>query len=204
MTSAELEKIEKRIDALLAPDELKRHIKECLSSGSTVKSGTSHLVLTGNLGIDRASFAKDLSKIYYDAGLLKNGIVHAIKGTDLIEKTKYQIEKAMGGILFVDQADVLRHDSGKNAMAALTKAMSSPKEKTIVIIADKSGKFSQIPALQPLVCHFHFDAAEIKQLKKQDWDIFVTNSPDLQRPLAAESRIRLFHGAPGFNGPQKR
>ncbi len=74
-----------------------------------------HSVFTGNPGTGKTTVAKLLGQIYHSIGLLSKGHVHTVESDDLIsgyvrqtgKDTKAAIEKARGGILFIDEAYML-------------------------------------------------------------------------------------------------
>lgn len=96
-----------------------------------------HSVFTGNPGTGKTTVVKLLGEIYKAMGLLSKGQVISVESNDLIsgfvrqtgETTKEFIEKARGGILFIDEAYMLykegvSNDFGPEAVAALITEMS--------------------------------------------------------------------------------
>lgn len=107
-----------------------------------------NLVFTGNPGTGKTTVARILGKIYYNLGLLSKGHVHEVDRADLIAgyigqtapKTKDEIKKAKGGILFIDEAYALhREDSdrdfGEEAIEVLMKEMSDGDGDLAIIVA---------------------------------------------------------------------
>jgi SpoVK/Ycf46/Vps4 family AAA+-type ATPase len=107
-----------------------------------------HLVFTGNPGTGKTSVARILGKIYRDLGILSKGHLIETDRTGLVAgyvgqtaiQTKEIIEKAKGGILFIDEAYSLTppnagFDFGQEALDTLLKAMEDNRDDLIVIVA---------------------------------------------------------------------
>jgi len=107
-----------------------------------------HSVFTGNPGTGKTTVVKLLGKIYQSMGLLSKGHVHSVEASDIIsgfirqtgKDTKKAIEKARGGILFIDEAYMLfkegsENDFGPEAIAALITEMSDGKGDIAIMVA---------------------------------------------------------------------
>lgn len=105
-----------------------------------------HMIFTGNPGTGKTTFARIMAKMLYDLGVLKENKLIEVEKKDLIAsyigqtapKTSGVIEKAIGGVLFIDEAYSItqgRDSFGKEAVATLIKAMEDRKDELVVIFA---------------------------------------------------------------------
>jgi SpoVK/Ycf46/Vps4 family AAA+-type ATPase len=107
-----------------------------------------HTVFMGNPGTGKTTVAKKMGAIYKSLGLLSKGHVHEVDRSDLVgefigqtaPKVKIHIEKARGGILFIDEAYSLHradsdNDFGREVIEILLKEMSDGKGDLAVFVA---------------------------------------------------------------------
>jgi SpoVK/Ycf46/Vps4 family AAA+-type ATPase len=105
-----------------------------------------HAVFTGNPGTGKTTVARIIGKIYKALGLLERGHVVETDREGLIAeflgqtavKTKEMIDKAMGGVLFIDEAYGLtsnRNSYGSEAIEVILKNMEDHRGKFAVIVA---------------------------------------------------------------------
>lgn len=108
-----------------------------------------HSVFIGNPGTGKTTVAQMMGKLYKSMGLLSKGHVHEVDRVDLVgeyigqtaPKVKEAIEKARGGVLFVDEAYSLARanddskDFGREVIEILIKEMSNGKGDMAVIVA---------------------------------------------------------------------
>ncbi len=108
-----------------------------------------HSVFIGNPGTGKTTVAGMMGKLYYKMGLLSKGHVHSVDRVDLVgeyigqtaPKVKEAIEKARGGVLFIDEAYSLARsqddtkDFGREVIEILVKEMSNGEGDLAVIVA---------------------------------------------------------------------
>jgi stage V sporulation protein K len=106
-----------------------------------------HLVFSGNPGTGKTMIARLMSRIYKVLGILskghlvetdRSGLVAGYVGQTAI-KTSEIVKKALGGVLFIDEAYALtgttENDYGQEAVNTLIKAMEDNRDDLVVIVA---------------------------------------------------------------------
>ncbi|MEM1218408.1 MAG: AAA family ATPase, partial [Bacteroidota bacterium] len=108
-----------------------------------------HSVFIGNPGTGKTTVAKMMGKLYHKMGILSKGHVHEVDRVDLVgeyigqtaPKVKEAIDKARGGVLFIDEAYALARsnddtkDFGREVIEILVKEMSNGEGDLAVIVA---------------------------------------------------------------------
>ena len=106
-----------------------------------------HMIFKGNPGTGKTTVARIMGKIFREINVLSKGHLVEIERADLVgeyightaQKTREQLKKSYGGILFIDEAYSLARggekDFGKEAIDTLVKAMEDQKDNLILILA---------------------------------------------------------------------
>lgn len=145
------------LDHLIGLKEVKNDIKSLVNFitvnqkrktlGMKVPSVSYHCVFTGNPGTGKTTVARILAGIYKNLGIVETGQLVETDRSGLVAeyvgqtavKTNKIIDKAIGGVLFIDEAYSLvqggDNDYGKEAISTLLKRMEDDRDKLVVILA---------------------------------------------------------------------
>lgn len=146
------------LNALVGLDEVKEKVRDLIAYQKVQKlrrennlfseKNTLHLAFTGNPGTGKTTVARIVGRIYKQLGLLSKGHFIEVSRTDLIAgyqgqtalKVKQVIEKAVGGVLFIDEAySITENDHsdsyGRECLTELTKALEDYRDDLVVIVA---------------------------------------------------------------------
>ena len=108
-----------------------------------------HLVFMGNPGTGKTTVARLVAQLYYSIGVISKGQLVEVDRSGLVAgyvgqtaiKTKEAIDKALGGVLFIDEAYSLTNtqngqtDFGREAIDTILKAMEDHRDDFVVIVA---------------------------------------------------------------------
>lgn len=161
------------LDSMVGCDRAKNEIKENLAFmqldaakkaiGVACESPARHMALLGNPGTGKTTFARKIAAIYHAAGIIKENKVVEVKRKDLIgnhigdseKKTNEAIEKAKGGILFIDEAyDLLpggkdSNDFGPKVINTLVPVMEDMRDDLIIFFAGYRDETLKLIASNP-------------------------------------------------------
>jgi stage V sporulation protein K len=139
-----LDKVKKLVRELQAFVEIQhKRAREQLATDPLVL----HTIFKGNPGSGKTTVARLIGRLFKEMGVLQKGHLVEVERADLVgeyightaQKTRDQVKRALGGILFIDEAYSLARggdrDFGKESIDALVKAMEDHKENLILILA---------------------------------------------------------------------
>ena len=175
--------------------------------GLAHETPTLHMSFTGNPGTGKTTVALRMADILHRLGYVRRGHLVSVTRDDLVgqyightaPKTKEVLKKAMGGVLFIDEAYYLHRaenerDYGQEAIEILLQVMENQRDDLVVILAgyaDRMDKFfSTNPGFRSRIAH-HIDFPDYtdeellaiagKMLSQQNYHL----SPDAREVLAA-------------------
>ena len=155
------------IAALLVIDKLR------INQGLTAQAPSLHMSFTGNPGTGKTTVAMRMAQILHRLGYVRKGHLVAVTRDDLVgqyightaPKTKEVLKKAMGGVLFIDEAYYLyrpenERDYGQEAIEILLQVMENQRDDLVVILAGYKNRmdtfFQSNPGLSSRIAH-HLD-----------------------------------------------
>jgi probable Rubsico expression protein CbbX len=141
--------------------------------GLSHETPTLHMSFTGNPGTGKTTVALRMANILHRLGYIRKGHLVSVTRDDLVgqyightaPKTKEVLKRAMGGVLFIDEAYYLyrpdnERDYGQEAIEILLQVMENNREDLVVILAgyaDRMDRFFQSnPGFRSRIAH-HID-----------------------------------------------
>jgi probable Rubsico expression protein CbbX len=132
-----------------------------------------HMCFTGNPGTGKTTVAMRMAEILHRLGYVRKGHVVSVTRDDLVgqyightaPKTKEVLKKAMGGVLFIDEAYYLyrpenERDYGQEAIEILLQVMENNRDDLVVILAGYKDRmdtfFKSNPGMSSRIAH-HID-----------------------------------------------
>ncbi len=140
-----------------------------------------HMCFTGNPGTGKTTVALRMAELLHRLGYVRKGHVVSVTRDDLVgqyightaPKTKDVLKKAMGGVLFIDEAYYLyrpenERDYGQEAIEILLQVMENNRDDLVVILAgykDRMDTFFQSnPGMSSRIAH-HIDFPDYSQME---------------------------------------
>ena len=161
------------ISALLVIDRLR------LNLGLAAQSPSLHMCFSGNPGTGKTTVAMRMAQILHELGYVRSGHLVAVTRDDLVgqyightaPKTKEVLKKAMGGVLFIDEAYYLyrpenERDYGQEAIEILLQVMENQRDDLVVILAGYKDRmdtfFMSNPGMNSRIAH-HIDFPDYQE-----------------------------------------
>jgi probable Rubsico expression protein CbbX len=187
----------------------------------TGETPTLHMSFTGNPGSGKTTVALRMADILHRLGFIRRGHVVSATRDDLVgqyightaPKTKEILKKAMGGVLFIDEAYYLyrpenERDYGQESIEILLQVMETQREDLVVILAGYADRMEQFftsnPGFRSRIAH-HVDfpdydeqeLAEIaeRMLKRQNYRFSDEARAAFGRYIALRKQQPLFSNA---------
>ncbi len=157
----------REIAALLLVERARKRL------GLAHETPTLHMSFIGNPGTGKTTVAMRMANILHRLGYVRRGHLVSVTRDDLVgqyightaPKTKEILKKAMGGVLFIDEAYYLHRaenerDYGQEAIEILLQVMENQRDDLVVILAGYAGRmdkfFSTNPGFRSRIAH-HID-----------------------------------------------
>ncbi|HEX3846355.1 MAG TPA: CbbX protein [Steroidobacteraceae bacterium] len=157
----------REIAALLLVERARKQL------GLAGSSPSLHMSFTGNPGTGKTTIALRMAEILHRLGYVRKGHLIAVTRDDLVgqyightaPKTKEVLKKAMGGVLFIDEAYYLyrpenERDYGQEAIEILLQVMENQRDDLVVIFAGYADRmatfFRSNPGMSSRIAH-HLD-----------------------------------------------
>ncbi|MTH62987.1 CbbX protein [Paracoccus shanxieyensis] len=142
--------------ALLLVDQARRQM------GLATETPTLHMSFTGNPGTGKTTVALKMASLLHRLGYVRKGHLVTVTRDDLVgqyightaPKTKEVLKKAMGGVLFIDEAYYLyrpenERDYGQEAIEILLQVMENNRDDLVVILAGYGDRMDRFFASNP-------------------------------------------------------
>lgn len=211
------EELMEKMDVLVGLSEIKQRVREHAKyikflqlrkeAGFAEKDTINvHSVFRGNPGTGKTTVAKMMGRLYRKMGLLSRGHVHTVDRVDLVgeyigqtaPKVKDAIEKARGGVLFIDEAYSLARspddtkDFGREVVEILVKEMSDGAGDLAVIVAGYPNEMNKFldsnPGLKSRFnLHFEFTDYLPQELSQIAW--YVCTEKEVKFTADAKARL---------------
>ena len=215
-TESEVPEFLAELDAgLIGLKPVKRRIREIAAHlvigrareklGLTSGAPTLHMAFTGNPGTGKTTVALKMAQILHRLGYVRRGHLVSVTRDDLVgqyightaPKTKEILKKAMGGVLFIDEAYYLyrpenERDYGQEAIEILLQVMENQRDDLVVILAgykDRMDRFFESnPGFRSRIAH-HIDFPDYEDAELVE--IAKTMATDADYAFSPEAEVAI-------------
>lgn len=206
-----LDELLMELNELVGIENVKQQVKDLIDYQRVQKlrrehgfysvKNTLHMAFTGNPGTGKTTVARIVGHIYKKIGLLSKGHFVEVSRTDLIAgyqgqtalKVKKVIDRARGGVLFIDEAYSITENEhsdsyGRECLTELTKALEDYRDDLVVIVAGYTEPMNQFfesnPGLKSRFnTYIEFKDYSVDELKKILESICFKNDYELSEAL---------------------
>lgn len=192
----------REIAALLLIDQARRQL------GLATDPPSLHMSFTGNPGTGKTTVARRMAGILHRLGYIRRDHVVSVTRDDLVgqyightaPKTKEALKKAMGGVLFIDEAYYLyrpenERDYGQEAIEILLQVMEDHRDDLVVILAGYKDRletfFSSNPGMGSRIAH-HVDFPDFRSDELFDIAESMTGSMHYRLSGGAAAALREY------------
>ncbi|GAA2140885.1 AAA family ATPase [Actinomadura napierensis] len=156
-----LKDIKRQVDALVAASRAEQMRRD---AGVPLTVPTRHMVFMGNPGTAKTTIARLIAAVYARLGLLSSGHLVEVTRADLVAefigqtapRVRAAVERALGGVLFIDEAYALtsagggdQRDFGHEAIAELLRLMEEHRADLVVIVAGYDAEMERFLKYNP-------------------------------------------------------
>ena len=221
--------LREELNSLIGLDLVKREVDNLINlvtinklrrdHGLKVEELSLHMVFSGNPGTGKTTVARIMSRIYRSLDILSKGHLVEVDRSGLVAgyvgqtalKTQEAVQKALGGVLFIDEAYALTtrgpQDYGQEAVETLLKAMEDHRDDLIVIVAGYIELMEEFvesnPGLESRFNRFiHFPDYTVEEMmgifrmrcEKAGYTLAPEAGDELKRILAEKSKDSIGFG----------
>jgi probable Rubsico expression protein CbbX len=165
-----------------------------------------HMSFTGNPGTGKTTVAMRMAQILHRLGYVRKGHLVAVTRDDLVgqyightaPKTKEVLKRAMGGVLFIDEAYYLyrpenERDYGQEAIEILLQVMENQRDDLVVILAGYADRmetfFRSNPGLSSRIAH-HLDFPDYRP---EELEVIAERMLDTMQYRLSPSAVAALH-----------
>jgi SpoVK/Ycf46/Vps4 family AAA+-type ATPase len=218
LSPEDIDRAMERLDRLVGLEGVKKQLRRILETKlvdsrreaaglKTFGKNSHHMVFTGAPGTGKTSVARQVGAMFKDLKILSKGHLVEVGRSDLVGEYIGQTEqiikdifkKALGGVLFIDEAYSLfkpqsANDFGHDVIAALVKYMEDERGNVVVIFAGYADMMSVFlrsnPGLHSRIAHHvHFENMNTEQLAS----VFENLCAEYDYKMDAGAQEKLLH-----------
>ena len=219
------------LEDLIGLDDIKDQIRKFKNTvafkrrasayGIKIPRGNNHMLFCGNPGTGKTTIARIMARELFDAGIVPENKLIECGRQDLVgmylgqtaPKTQDVITRALGGVLFIDEAYSLTSSQagggdsyGEEAVTTLVKAMEDYKDNLVIIFSGYSDKMDEFVASNPGIASrigftFNFKdytAEELTEIFKLKIRKTGLNADDPDMLAKTKSIMQYFVSVPNF------